>query len=170
MDELKSKMSAAEISDLKIENVTDHVKPLIYSFKVKFPGYAQRTGKRLFLQPAFFQHGMDPLFASTNRRYPVYFHYPWSEDDEVEINLPEGFALDNAEAPVPFSSGKISEYNPRLGITADKKALVYQRSFFFGGGGNILYPVSSYGQLRTYFDEMNKRDNHTVALKQGSSN
>ena len=170
MDELKSKMSAAEISNLKIENVTDHVKPLVYSFNVKFPGYAQRTGKRLFLQPAFFQHGSGPLFASTDRRYPVYFHYPWSEDDEVEINLPAGFALDNAEAPASFGSGKISEYKPRIAVTTDMRSLVYSRSFFFGGGGNILYPVSSYGQLRMYFDEMSKSDNHTIALKQGSSN
>ena len=169
-DELKLQMSAAEITDIKIENVTDHVKPLVYSFKVKFPGYAQRTGKRLFLQPAFFQYGIGPLFASTNRRYPVYFHYPWSEDDVVEINLPEGFALDNADAPDSFSAGKISMYAPTLGVTADKRNLVYKRSFYFGGGGNILYPVSSYGQLRTYFDELNKRDSHTVALKQGSSN
>ena len=169
-DELKLQMSAAEITDIKIENVTDHVKPLVYSFKMKFPGYAQRTGKRLFLQPAFFQHGIGPLFASTNRRYPVYFHYPWSEDDVVEINLPEGFALDNADAPDSFSAGKISMYSPTLGVTVDKRNLVYKRSFYFGGGGNILYPVSSYGQLRTYFDELNKRDSHTVALKQGSSN
>ena len=170
MDELKSRMSAAEIRSLKIENVTDHVKPLIYTFNVKFPGYAQRTGKRLFLQPAFFQHGVGPLFAATHRRYPVYFHYPWSEDDEVEINLPEGFDLDNAESPEPFGSGNISEYKPTLGITQDKRFLVYHRSFYFGGGGRILYPVSTYEQLRVYFDEMNKRDNHTIALKQGSSN
>ena len=36
-DELKLQMSAAEITDIKIENVTDHVKPLVYSFKISFP-------------------------------------------------------------------------------------------------------------------------------------
>lgn len=164
--EIKNQMSAAEISDIKIENVTDHVKPLIFSYHVRFPNYAQRTGKRLFLQPAFFQHGVGPLFATASRKYPVYFHYPWSEDDNVEFELPKGYALDNADAPVPFGSANISEYKPSLGASADGSLLVYKRSFYFGGGGSVLFPVESYPQLRTFFDTLHKQDSHSIALKQ----
>jgi hypothetical protein len=169
-DEVKEHMSSAEISNIKIENVTDHVKPLVYSYHLKFPGYAQRTGKRLFLQPAFFQHGLGPMFATTNRKYPIYFHFPWSEDDVVEIELPAGYALDNADAPAPFGSAPISEYKPTLGVTKDQKTLVYKRSFFFGGNDNVLFPVTSYGQLKGYFEVLNKQDNHSVVLKQTSAN
>jgi Transglutaminase-like enzymes, putative cysteine proteases len=164
--EIKDQMSAAEITNIKIENVTDHVKPLVYSYHVRFPGYAQRTGKRLFLQPAFFQHGLGPLFSTTGRKYPIYFHYPWSEDDHVEIGLPGGYALDNAESPAPFGSGAISQYKPNLAVTSDGKTLIYKRSFFFGGGGSILFPVDAYGPVKNYFDTLQKQDNHTIALKQ----
>jgi hypothetical protein len=169
-DEIKNQMSTAEITNIKIENVTDHVKPLVYSYHVRFPNYAQRTGKRLFLQPAFFQYGKGPMFATENRRYPIYFHYPWSEDDSVEFDLPAGFALDNAEAPSPFGAGALSEYRPKLSTTTDSRLMVYSRSFFFGGGGAVLFPVTSYGQLRNYFDMLSKQDNHSVALKQASAN
>src|SRR6185436_5064715 len=134
--------SAAEISSIKIENVTDHVKPLVYSYHVRFPAYSQRTGKRLFLQPAFFQFGKGPMFVNAGRRYPIYFHYPWAEEDEVEFELPPGFALDSAESPAPFSGGAISDYKPALSISRDNRLLVYKRSFFFGGGGNVLFPVA----------------------------
>jgi hypothetical protein len=63
------------------------------------PGYAERTGKRLFLQPAFFQKGVGPMFPTSNRQHDVYFHYPWMEEDQIVIELPEGYALDNAESP-----------------------------------------------------------------------
>src|ERR1051325_3915106 len=169
-EEIKDQMSAAEVSNVKIENVTDNVKPLVYNYHVRFPAYAQRTGKRLFLQPAFFQFGKGPMFVNASRRYPIYFHYPWSEDDQVEYELPPGFALDNADAPAPFSGGVISDYKPSIAITKDNRKLIYKRSFFFGGGGNVLFPVTSYNQLRTFFDQLNKRDNHTVALKQAPSN
>jgi hypothetical protein len=168
-DELKSQISAAEITNIKIENVTDNVNPLVYSYHVKFPGYAQRTGKRLFLQPAFFQHGVEPLFATASRKYEVYFHYPWAEDDRVDIDLPAGYALDNADSPAPFGSGKISEYKPSLAITSDGKTLVYKRTFFFGGGGNVLFPVATYPQLKAYFDQLHQQDGHTIALKQGAA-
>jgi len=168
--EIKRQMSAAEISNIKIENVTDHVKPLVFSYHVRFPNYAQRTGRRLFLQPAFFQHGVGPLFATAGRKYPIYFQYPWSEDDKVEFELPKGYALDNADSPVPFGSAGISEYRPSLAVTSDGSLLVYKRTFYFGGGGSVLYPVESYPQLRNFFDTLHKQDSHSIALKQTASN
>jgi Domain of Unknown Function with PDB structure (DUF3857)/Transglutaminase-like superfamily len=168
-EELKVQMSAAEITNIKIENVTDHVKPLVYKYHVRFPGYAQRTGKRLFLQPAFFQHGVGPLFANSGRKYSIYFHYPWSEDDVVEIDLPKGYALDSADAPSPFASGAISEYKPSLAASTDGTLLVYKRKFFFGGKGSVLYPVEAYPALKNYFDTMHKQDSHSIALKQAAT-
>ena len=165
-EEIKNQMSAAEISNIKIENVTDHEQPLVFSYHVRFPGYAQRTGKRIFLQPAFFQYGRGPLFATAGRKYPIYFHYPWSESDVVEIGMPKGYALDNADAPAPFGSGDISQYKPSLSAAADGSLLVYKRNFFFGGGGNVLYPVNAYPQVKQYFDTVHKQDGHSIALKQ----
>jgi hypothetical protein len=169
-EEVTDQMSAAEVADIKIENVTDHVKPLVISYRVRFPGYATRTGKRLFLQPAFFQHGLRPLFASANRKYPVYFHYPWSETDVVEFELPKGYAFDNAESPAGFASGDISEYKPSLLASADGTLLVYKRNFFFGGGGSVLYPVAAYTNVKNYFDMVHKQDSHSIALKQTVTN
>lgn len=169
-EELKRQMSAAEFTNIKIENVTDHVKPLVYSYHVRFPGYAQRTGKRLFLQPAFFQHGLGPLFATANRKYPVYFHYPWSENDQVEFDMPKGYSLDSADAPAPFGASGISEYKPSLAASGDGTLLVYKRSFYFGGNGSVLYPVEGYTQIKNYFDAMHKQDNHSIALRQAATN
>lgn len=165
-EEVKTRMSTAELSNLRIENVTDPVKPFVYGFHVRVPGYAQRTGKRLFLQPAFFEHGIGPLFSASDRKYSIYFHYPWSEDDEVTIELPAGFALDSADAPASFSGGAVSDYKVNLLATADGHTLIYKRKFFFGGGGTISFPVASYTQLKTYFDMLQKQDSHTIALKQ----
>ena len=64
------------------------MKPFIYKYHVRVPEYAQRTGKRLFLQPGFFLKGIDPMFSAGTRRYPIYFHYPWSEEDKITIDLP----------------------------------------------------------------------------------
>ncbi len=166
-DMIKGRMSTAELSNIKIENVTDRAKPFIYSFHVRVPGYAQRTGKRLFLQPEFFQRGIGPLFPTSERKHSVYFHYPWSEDDTVEISLPAGFALDNADAPDGFTASNVGKYEVHIGVTTDKKALLYQRKFFFGANGNLVFLQPSYPQLKLIFDAVHERDNHTITLKQG---
>ena len=103
-DLVKERLSTAEISNIRIENVEDPLKPFVHSFHMKVPGYAQRTGKRLFLQPGFFHKGVGPLFPTSERKHPIYFHFPWMEEDHVTIELPQGYALDNADAPAPFAA------------------------------------------------------------------
>ncbi len=165
-DSVKSRLAGAEISEIKIENVTDPFKPLIFSYKIKVPAYAERTGKRLFLQPAFFQKGVAPLFSTNTRKHAIYFNYPWSEDDSINIEMPAGYALDNAEAPASFPLGKIGDYKVRLAATQDAKTLIYERKFKFEG---MLFPQNIYADLKRAFDMIHQEDNHAVTLKQGAA-
>lgn len=165
-DLLKEQMSTAELSEIKIENVTDPVKPFVYAFHVRVPGYAQRTGKRLFLQPAFFQKGIGSLFSASSRKHDIYFHYPWMEDDSVTIQLPPGFALDNADAPVPLHSQNVADYKVRITVIGKNEALRYSRAFSFTG---LVFPSSSYSGLKQLFDIVHERDNHTITLKQAAA-
>lgn len=161
------RMSTAEISDIKIENFEDNSKPLVYTFNISVPNYAQRTGKRIFLQPGFFEYGEKPVFSSATRKFDVHFPYPWSEADEIDINLPAGFSLDNAEAPRGISDpAKIGSLNITIGVSKDQKLLRYDRKFHFGGGGNILFPADSYKNLKGLFDAFHTSDTHTITLKQ----
>ncbi len=168
-DMIKRRMSTAEVTNINIQNVTDPDKPFLYSFHVKVPGYAQRTGKRLFLQPAFFQYNIPALFSASERRYSIYFHYPWSEEDTVEIELPAGYALDNAEQPHSFAIDKVGNYQVSIGITQDKKTLHYTRKFFFGGENRIMFPTNTYPTLKRIFDVVHEADKHTITLKQGAA-
>ena len=167
----KERLGEVEITDIKIENVTDPDKPYFYTLHIRVPGYAQRTGKRLFFQPAFFEHGRGPAFPTSGRTHQVYFHYPWAEDDHVEITLPEGFALDNPESPAPVNGGEITKYEPKARVTKDGRTLVYDRRFFFGKGdaNALLFPTTIYPSLKAYFDAVNKGDGHTIAVKQAAT-
>jgi hypothetical protein len=167
---VKTRLSSAELTNIVIENATDPVKPFVYKYHVRIPEYAQRTGKRLFFQPAYFHKGVEPMFSAGTRRYPIYFHYPWSEDDQITIQLPKGYALDNADRPAPINAG-ISKHEVRMGISNDQTTLHYSRSFFFGQRELLLFTVDKYELLKRLFDEVSKADNHMITLKQvGSTN
>jgi Domain of Unknown Function with PDB structure (DUF3857)/Transglutaminase-like superfamily len=173
-NKLKEQMPAAEVSNIKIENVTDPDKPFTYEFHVRVPAYATRTGKRLFVQPAFFQYRVGAMFPTGSRANEVYFHYPWSEEDYVEMRLPDGYALDTPEAPGRIGAGDLSQYVPSAGVSKDGHTLVWGRKFYFGGskqpgGSSLIFPVASYSALKGYFDEVNKQDATTLALKQSAT-
>ena len=166
-DQIKSQISTAEISNIIFENVTDSQKPFVHKYKVRIPGYAQKTGKRIFLQPGFFEFGKNPLFSTAERRYSIYFHYPWSEEDNITIELPKNFELDNADSPAGVGdSGKVSSLDIKIGIDKDTNTLAYNRKFYFGGGGNILFPTNAYQPIKKLFDDFHKADTHTITIRQ----
>ena len=165
--EIKERISAAEVSDFAIENFDDTSKPLTYVFKVRIPNYAQKTGKRLFVQPGFFEYGIEPVFSSATRTHAVYFPYPWSESDAVEIELPKNFALDNADAPAAVEDpNKIGSLKINMTVNEASNVLKYERRFSFANGGNIYFPVTAYQPVKNIFDLFNSADKHTITLKQ----
>jgi len=159
-------MSTAEVSQVRFENLAEAEKPYVYSYNIRVPGYAQRTGSRLIFQPGFFERGITPAFASNEtRRYHIYFPYPWSEKDSVSIDLPAGFRLDDVESPAPFGAGKDCVYTPKLSITKDQRTLLFERAFSLGGGGVILFDKERYAVVKDIFNSLHEADNHTVSLK-----
>jgi hypothetical protein len=164
-DDLGKMYPEAEISDARLENVSDPEKPLTLHFHLKAEGYAQRTGKRLLLPPFFFQRGATPLFSASERKYPIYFPYAWTERDSVTIELPSGFALDNADSPGSLDFGAPGAYKVKI-MTRGTQELISNREFTFGKDGQIFFPVETYPQLKRIFDEIHKRDDHTISLKQ----
>jgi hypothetical protein len=163
----KETLSTAEISDFSMENFNDSSRPYTYSFKVRVPNYAQKTGKRIFLQPGFFKYGTAPLFSGEARRYGIYFEYPWSENDDIEIELPKNFEPDSIDAPGPVNETKdIGSLKVSISMIGETNVLKYNRQFYFGNGGQILFPATAYKPLKFLFDSFHKADMHTVSLKQ----
>lgn len=162
---LKERLPGAEVAEIKIENANDPLKPFIYSYKVRVAGYAERTGKRLFLQPAFFQKGTGQMFTTNTRLHDIYFHFPWTEEDELAIELPAGFTLDNAEQPGDLGFGDVGYYKSNLAISKDQRTLYLKRGFRFTG---LVFPKASYAALKQAFEAVHKADNHTITLKQGA--
>jgi len=160
-------LGTTEVESFAIENANDPEKPFVYTFKIRVPNYASRTGKRLFFQPNVFERSSHPRFTANTRKYDVYFNYPFSENDDITIDFPPGFSLENADAPAAVKDSQgIASHESYLGITKDKKTLVYRRSFAFGNKGMIMFQVVSYPAIKGLFEAFNKADVHQLTLRQ----
>jgi len=163
-DMVHAQYSTAEVSDVTVENMDDAEKPLTVSYKVKVPGYAQRTGKRLFLQAGYFQRGQLARFTAGDRKYDVWFEYPWAEQDHIEIKTPAGFALEDPETPRPIDLGPLGEY--RVTAKAGAQQLTYERTMAFGREGRLAFPQKLYPNLKELFDTIHQSDQQSLTLRQ----
>ena len=169
LSDIKKRMQTAECTDLKIEHLDMTDQPVVYSFHVKIPGYAQRTGKRLFIKPMFFQYNEPVLFTNPQRNYSVYFHYGWAEDDTIELKLPAGFELEGAQSPGGISFGQVGGYEAKLSRTQDGSKIFLKRKLTFGNDGMILFPKDSYPQLKVIFEKIHQFDDYSLTLKQAQA-
>jgi hypothetical protein len=162
---LQARFSTAEISAFEMKNVTDPLQPVTVKHQVTVPGYATRTGKRILLPPAFFQRNIGPRFTESNRKWDIYFDYGWSEDDEVTIDIPDGWELDDPVTPQSSQIQGMGEYSVKVLKTKDGRKLIYQRKFDWGRNMNLLVPAKSYESVKKVFDFVQEQDGYTISLK-----
>lgn len=133
--------------------------PLIASFHVEIPAYAASAGKRLLLPASLFQAKQKTAFQKPERKYPVYFPYPFTEVDTVIIKLPEGVQVENFPEPQsakpPFGQyTNASKFVERQIISSRSLTL---NQFFFNSG---MYP-----DLKVFFDKVNAGDEAQTVLR-----
>jgi len=164
-DQVIQSLGSAEVTAVEFENGTDHDKSFVCRYHVRVPGFALKTGKRMVLQPAYFQRGDKPLFPAAERVYPVSFAHPWSTVDSVRIEFPEGWKLEGGESPAPVVAEGVCRYQPSIGVSGDGRLLVWTRELDFGIGGSVWFAREHYSGVKRLFDTIATRDQHAVTLR-----
>jgi len=158
----------AEFSAITVANMDESSKPLEYSYHIKMPNYAQRTGRRLFFAPLYFQRTATPMFSAGERKHDIHIPFAWKETDDISIQLPEGYELDNPQAPESGGFGEVGGYKVDMGI--NKTGLLrVQRELIFGAKGLIFFRREAYPKLKNALDETHRRDGTMLALKQAAA-
>ncbi len=164
-EQMAARLPGIELTDVRVENVLDPDKAYVRRCHLRVPAYAQRTGSRLFLQPALFQKGLPPEFPAAERRYPIFFQHAWKDVDVVRIELPARYRLESPDAPAPVTLAPFGAYSMTLRTTADGRWIEMRRECYFGGGNRLQFPVNGYAALKQFFDAVAKADTHTLTLR-----
>src|SRR5262249_34965222 len=148
-DELKQSLPSGAIVKMEVAQGWEGTdEPLVARFTVEIPGYASTAGKRLLAPAYLFQVKHNQAFTHGQRKYPVYFPYPFTEADSVSIAVPRGFTLESVpqqqDAKLPYAHYQnLSQF--------DGTQLVTQRNLFFNG---IYFPLEKYSELKEFFGKV----------------
>lgn len=157
----------SDVTAVKFDGIDDPGKPFLAHYHLQAPRFAQVTGKRILFQPNAFRRGQVSPFSAAQRYYPIEFPYAWKEVDDVDIQLPAGFALDAPDSPGNLNFGKPGAYEIKMFIVkGDRQALHFTRTFTFGNEGMVSFDTSSYPTIKKIFDTVQIRDGHSLALKE----
>jgi len=137
--------------------------PLAARFDVEVPNYASLAGKRLLIPAFLFQSKENQAFAHSTRKYPIYFPYPFTDNDTVILQVPSGLTAESIpqkeDAQLPFARYQnVSNF--------DGAKFISQRQLAFNA---IYLPVEKYSELKTFFGKVQAGDEQQAVLHGGST-
>lgn len=159
-DELSDSLpNGASVKAVDVQGWNATEDPLVAKFQVEIPSYASAAGKRFIVPSYLFRVKQNAAFKQNERKYPVYFPYPFSENDEVSIKVPAGFSVESVpsgqEARLPYA-GYQSVFS------FDGSQLIMQRQLLF----NAFYiELSRYAEVKGFFTKVQTGDEQQAILQ-----
>ena len=166
VEEVTRRLPAAEVSDVRWENLRSRDLSPFLHYHVRVPAYAQRLGQRLVWNIDFFTAGTTAAFTAEQRRYPIAFTYPLTEHDDVEVVLPPGFQLDQPSAP-PNVGRPTDPFEAvyKLRYAGARRTVIYERTFTRGRSDALIVDASQYAAVKHIFDLIHRSDLHSLVLQ-----
>jgi hypothetical protein len=132
---------------------------LIAEFKITVQGWASAAGHRTVLAAELFGSQEKHTFEHANRVHPVYFRYPYEEIDDVNIDLPLGWQVQNVPAEKKKDAQVIS-YS--LKAENKKNAVHVSRDFRVD---IVQLDPKYYAALRSFYELVRTGDEDQIVLQ-----
>lgn len=147
-----------DVADFGYEETDGKLPTITEQLHVTAPGYAQITGKRLFIQPNILNRWNDRLPVDTARLYPIDLSDARIESDSVLIDLPEGYQVESLPKPTDVST-PFGRYSAAAKLEGTK--LIYQRKLYLNKG---RFTAKQYNDLLNFYEQIYKADRTKVVL------
>lgn len=131
---------------------------LAASFRIKTP-LLSSAGKHLLLPAQLLATKLPNPFPHAERKYPIYFKYPYSEVDEIHILLPRTYQVEMLPSPTQQRL-QYAIYNTSYSQSGQQ--IIVRREFAISGN---YFEVPYYPELRSFYERTRSIDEQQILLK-----
>jgi len=161
-EELREKYPEALTDSVELKNEKDIYEPLRVNMDCSIPGAAQVNGDFIYLSPILLDGYDENPFKLEKRNYPVDIAYPVSDSYVLNLQVPEGYAIDelpeSANMVLPNKGGKFQFLvNP---IAENKIQIVNKVSI-----KQLYYTPEEYLAIKRFFDLIVEKQGEQIVLK-----
>ncbi len=106
LEGLENKYNNIEINDYVRENELDLSKPIVENYSFRDAKTVEIINDKIYLSPMVFFTQKENPFKQEVREYPVDFGYPIQEKYIVNIQIPEGYAVESLPEGININAGE----------------------------------------------------------------
>jgi hypothetical protein len=158
---LKSRFNLPTYEVVSFNYQEDYTKrlPVIHEDLIlKVNGYAQVTGKRIFVNPNILSRSSEKLTQDQNRRLPIEIRNEFEHIDSVQIAIPEGYEAETRSGDLQLES-KFGKYKRVTIITPGK--IIFTRVIERFSG---RFPANDYPGFEKFYNDIYDADHTSIVL------
>lgn len=147
--------------DVKLTNQpdwTNSATPLVAEYELRVPGWASGAGQRLLMPVGLFGGGERGIFKQARRVHPLYFNYPATSSDDIQITLPDGWQASSVPSPRTEQQevvGYKSSAEQKDNVLRLRRELMLHL---------LLVEKKYYASLRDFFQQVRAGDEEQIVL------
>ena len=149
------------LDSLRFENLNDLSKPLKAKAKCLFPSTATIAGDFIYLSPFFLSRFQKNPFKLQDRLYPVDIPYPLKEQIIINLDVPEGYAVEDVPEPVRLSlPERGASFSYQINDKGTSLQLISRLTI-----RQLVYQPEEYAGLRNFFSLMEQKFGEQIVFK-----
>jgi len=158
---IESNHIGLSIENYKISGLDSLQQPLKENFTISLKNRATKTNNQLFINPIIFDKYTENPFKADQRVYPVDFTTAIEKTQILNLEIPEGYALEELPKNIKMSLPENSASFQMLSTIADNKIQVM---FKLSLNKPVFYQPE-YQNLKAFFDELVKKQSEMIIIK-----
>ena len=147
-----------DVKVTSIEKLADYEQPLRVNLAVSGE-IASSTGKRLLVPGDIFEATAKPAFSHEKREIPVYFDYPYTNQDAVRVNFPASLKVESVPPSDKLPLRNVAIYS--MSAESTPTSVTVRRNYTLG---EIIFLAKEYPELRSFYSKMETEDQGMVVL------
>ena len=148
------------VTKAMVTNLHETSLPFGYTFSFTAVGYAKTAGNLLLVRPRVIGTKSGGILETKEpRQFPVIFEGPRRDTDEIEIQLPSGYDVDDVPPPLDLDYSFASYHSK---TEAQGNILRYTRTFEIK---ELSVPMNKMDELKKFYRAINGDERNTAVLK-----
>jgi hypothetical protein len=143
---------------------TAATEPLVAEYRVKIPGWASSTGRRVLLPVGVFSSEEKHTFEHADRVHPIYNDFLSQRIDDVTIELPNGWTASNLPEFKPPQGGNIISFTTT--VENNKTSLHITRKLDVSF---LMLATKYYASLQKFFQQVRTADEEQIVLQSAAT-
>ncbi|MDD5152153.1 MAG: transglutaminase-like domain-containing protein, partial [Flavobacterium sp.] len=161
LEELENQNNSIEISDYKRDNDLDLSKPIMESYSFKDTKDIEIINDKIYVSPMLFSTTKENPFKQEIREYPVDFGYPFQNKYNINIEIPEGYAVESMPQPMNIATGEnLGSFRYIIGNTGNTIQVSVTTTI-----NTAIVSSDYYDVLKDFYQQMIDKQNEKIILK-----